>query len=175
MSPRSVINSSFWSAEHRESSDREDLLLDEVFKTQLGEDGYPGDLTTSENWPGIAPGTRGILNALSGKYCNWADIVDIEPKPPILWTHGSNDIVVSDTSAWDMGTLGQMEVVPGWPGEEVYPPQPMVTQIRTVLDRYAAGGGSVQSEMIEGAAHGPHFDSREIWNGLFFDFLKQVS
>ena len=175
MSPRNVINSSFWSAEHREPADREDLLLEEVFKTQLGEDGYPGDLTTSENWPGIAPGTRGILNALSGKYCNWADIVDIEPKPPILWTHGSDDIVVSDTSAWDMGTLGQMEVVPGWPGEEIYPPQPMVTQIRTVLDRYAAGGGSVQSEMIEGAAHGPHFDSREAWNGLFFGFLNQVS
>ena len=175
MSPRNVVNSSFWSSEHREAPDREDLLLDEIFKTQLGEDGYPGDLTTSENWPGIAPGTRGILNALSGKYCNWADIVDIEPKPPILWTHGSNDIVVSDTSAWDMGTLGQMGVVPGWPGEEIYPPQPMVTQIRTVLERYAAGGGSVQSEMIEGAAHGPHFDSRETWNGLFFGFLNEVS
>lgn len=175
LSPRNVINSSYWSAEHRESPEREEVLLDEVFKTLIGEDGYPGDLTTSENWPGIAPGTRGILNALSGKYCRWDEIVDIEPKPPILWTHGTNDIVVSDSSAWDMGTLGEMGAVPGWPGEEVYPAQPMVAQIRNVLDQYAVAGGRVRQEMIEGAGHGPHFDSRETWNGLFFGFLDEVS
>jgi pimeloyl-ACP methyl ester carboxylesterase len=170
-SPRNVMNSSYWAATHREPAEREEMLLDEVFKTLIGEDGYPGDMTTSENWPGIAPGTKGILNALSGKYCRWDEIVDISPKPPILWTHGSDDIVVSDASAWDMGNLGKLGAVPGWPGDDVYPPQPMVTQIRTVLDRYAAAGGSVRTEMIEGAGHGPHFDSADQWNGLFFGFL----
>jgi pimeloyl-ACP methyl ester carboxylesterase len=130
-------------------------------KSVTGEDGYPG--------------TRGILNALSAKYCQWSGIVDIEPKPPILWTHGTADIVVSDNSAWDMGVLGQMEAIPGWPGEEVFPPQPMVTQIRTVLERYQAVGGRVQFEMIEGAGHGPHFDHAGMWNDLFFGFLAANS
>lgn len=97
--PRNVINSSYWSADHREPKEREDMLVDEMLKSVTGVDGYPGDLTQSDNWPGVAHGTRGILNALSGKYCNWSDIVDIDPKPPILWTHGTADIVISDNSA----------------------------------------------------------------------------
>ena len=74
-----------------------------------------------------AAGTRGILNALSGKYCNWSTIVGVDPKPPVLWTHGTADIVVADGSAWDLATLGQQGVFPGWPGEDVFPVQPMVT------------------------------------------------
>lgn len=174
MSPRNVINSSYWSAEHREPKEREDLLLAEVFKTQIGNGGYPGDMTVSENWPGIAPGGLGILNALSGKYCRWNDIVGIDPKPPILWTHGTNDIVVSDNSGWDMGSLGQLGVVPGWPGADVYPPQPMVGQIRKVLEDYQTAGGEVRFEMIEGAAHGPHVDHAAEWNAIFLDFLAGV-
>lgn len=171
LSPRNVMNSSYWSSEHREPKEREDLLLAEIFKTSIGDGGYPGDMTTSENWPGIAPGTTGILNALSGKYCRWDDIVGIEPNPPILWTHGPDDIVVSNASAWDMGVLGEAGLVPGWPGADVYPPQPMVDQIRAVLEAYEANGGEVVSEMIEGAAHGPHVDHRAEWTEMFVDFL----
>jgi pimeloyl-ACP methyl ester carboxylesterase len=170
---RNVMNSSYWAATHREPAEREDILVDEVLKSLVGDDGYPGDFTTSPNWPGIAPGTRGILNALSGKYCNWAGIVDIAPKPPILWTHGSADIVVADGSAWEMGTLGKLGYIPGWPGEEVYPPQPMVAQIRTVLQRYQAAGGYVEMEMFAGSGHGPHVDAAERWRTLFFAFLQQ--
>jgi pimeloyl-ACP methyl ester carboxylesterase len=173
-SPRNVINSSYWSAGHREPPAREELLLDEVFKTVIGDDGYPGDLTTSENWPGIAPGTRGILNALSGKYCDWSGIVGVDPKPPVLWTHGTADIVISDASAWDMGNLGLLGLVPDWPGAEVYPPQPMVGQIRSVLEEYELRGGQVRYEMIEGAGHGPHFDHAREWNELFFGFLADT-
>ncbi|HEY1419904.1 MAG TPA: alpha/beta hydrolase [Candidatus Dormibacteraeota bacterium] len=170
-SPRNVINSSYWAPTHREPKEREDMLVDEVNKSVTGEDGYPGDLVPSPNWPGIAPGTRGILNALSPKYCSWAGIVDLEPKPPILWTHGTADIVVADGSAWEMGTLGKLGVVPGWPGEEVFPPQQMITQIRSVLERYREKGGRVQIEMFEGSGHGPLFDAAERWSELFFGFI----
>jgi pimeloyl-ACP methyl ester carboxylesterase len=173
-SPRNVINSSYWNASHRESKEREDMLVDEVLKSVTGDDGYPGDSMPSANWPGIAPGTRGILNALSGKYCNWAGIVDVEPKPPILWTHGGADIVVADGSAWEMGTLGKMGVVPGWPGDEAFPPQPMVTQIRNVLESYRKAGGQVQMETFEGSGHGPLFDAAERWSELFFAFLGKA-
>jgi pimeloyl-ACP methyl ester carboxylesterase len=173
-SPRSVINSSYWAPSHREPKEREDMLVDEVLKSVTGDDGYPGDTTASANWPGIAPGTRGILNALSGKYCNWAGIVDIEPKPPVLWTHGTADIVVADSSAWEMGTLGKLGVIPGWPGDEAFPPQPMVTQIRNVLERYRDGGGHVQIEMFDGSGHGPLFDAAERWSKVFFEFLASA-
>jgi len=171
---RNVMNSSYWSATHREPAAREEMLVDEVLKSVTGDDGYPGDFTSSPHWPGIAPGTRGILNALSGKYCHWADLVEIQPKPSVLWTHGSADIVVADGSAWEMGALGKRGYIPGWPGEEIYPPQLMVTQIRTVLQRYAAAGGRVQMETFEGSGHGPHFDAAARWRALFFAFLQTV-
>lgn len=174
LSPRLVMNASYWAPAHREPPEREDMLLDEVLKSVTGDDGYPGDATPSPNWPGTAPGTRGILNALSGKYCNWAGITNIDPKPPVLWTHGSDDIVVADGSAWEMGTLGKMGVVPGWPGEDVFPPQPMVTQIRNVLEDFRQKGGRVQIEMFEGSGHGPHFDAAERWSRTFFAFLAEA-
>ncbi len=174
-SPRNVMNTSYWAATHREPADREDMLVGEILKSVTGDEGYPGDATASTNWPGIAPGTRGILNALSGKYCNWAGIVDIDPKPPILWTHGTADIVVADGSAWEMGTLGKMGVVPGWPGEEIFPPQPMVAQIRKVLEGYRDAGGRVQMEMFEGSGHGPIFDAAERWSKVFFAFLASAN
>jgi pimeloyl-ACP methyl ester carboxylesterase len=173
-SPRNVINASYWAPTHREPTEREDMLVEEVLKSVTGDDGYPGDATPSSNWPTIAPGTRGILNALSPKYCNWSDIVEVDPKPPVLWTHGTADIVVADGSAWEMGTLGKMGVVPGWPGDEAFPPQQMVTQIRNVLERYRDNGGHVQFEMFEGSGHGPLFDAAERWSEIFFAFVTSA-
>ena len=100
--------------------------------------------------------------------------MELEPKPPILWTHGTADIVIADGSPWEMGTLGQLGVIPGWPGAEVFPPQPMVAQIRAVLERYAAAGGRVETEMFEGSGHCPAFDARERWRARFFGFLESV-
>jgi pimeloyl-ACP methyl ester carboxylesterase len=168
------MNSSYWASTHREPPEREDMLVDEILKSWVSEDNYPGDYVASDNWPGMAPGTRGILNALSPTYCNWSDLPSINPKPPILWTHGTGDIVVADGSAWDMGTLGKMELIPGWPGQQTCPPQPMVTQIRQVFEGYRQAGGRVRVEMMEGAGHGPHVDSAERWKAIFFDFLASV-
>lgn len=55
--------------------------------------------------------------------------------------------------------LGEAGVVPGWPGAEVCPAQPQVTQIRDVLDRCAAAGGAVRIEMFPGSGHGPNVDA----------------
>ena len=173
-SPRNVLNGSYWNPAHREPPQREDLLVEEILLSLVGDAGYPGDASGSPNWPGTAPGTTGILNALSPKYCRWTDLLDLEPKPAVLWTHGRQDIVVADGSAWEMGTLGAAGVVPGWPGPEIYPPQPMVTQIRTLLERYAAAGGKVSVELFDGSGHGPIFDAAERWKQVFFGFLESV-
>ena len=164
-SPRNVMTGAYWSPTHVEP--REEELLDEVLKSATGDDFYPGDMTPCEHWPGVAPGTRGILNALSPKYCDWSGLADIEPKPPILWTYGTDDVVIADRSAWDMGTLGQAGHVPGWPGEDAHPPQPMVAQTAALLERY----GNVRIERFEGSGHFPPINASERWSQVFFSFL----
>lgn len=171
LSPLNVMRTSYWSTETTLEPEWETALLDEVLLSEIGPIGYPGDSTPSDNWPGVAPGVSGVLNALSPKYCNWSDIVDIEPKPPILWTHGSEDIVVANSAQWEMGTLGQLGYVPGWPGEDVFAPQPMVDQIRSVLTEYGSRGGTVRMEMFEGSGHGPFLDAPDRWHSLFYDFV----
>ena len=70
-------------------------------------------------------------------------------------------MIVSDHSLYDLAYLGSIGAVPGWPGEEAWPPQPMLAQTRAVLDRYAAAGGHYREVAIEDSGHGPHLDQPE--------------
>jgi len=36
------------------------------------------------------------------------DLSGVDPKPPILWIRGADDVIVSDTSLCDMGFLGSL-------------------------------------------------------------------
>jgi pimeloyl-ACP methyl ester carboxylesterase len=168
---RNVMNAFYFAPTHREPPEREDLLVAEILLTVTGPDNYPGDSVDSPNWPGMAPGRTGILNALSPVYCDWTGIVELEQKPPVLWTHGTADLVVADGSPLEFGTLGAAGTVPDWPGPDAFPPQPMITQIRELLDRYAAAGGRVRTELFEGSGHGPHIDARDRWLAVYRDFL----
>lgn len=150
---------------------RLDVLLEEFLLTTVGPDNYPGDSSPSEYWPGTGPGTRGVACALSPKYCNVSDIVHITPKPPILWVRGDADRLVADGSLLDAGFLGQLGVLPGWPGAAVYPPQPMVGQTRAVLERYAAAGGRYRELVLEACAHSPHVERPDLFYPAFFAFL----
>jgi hypothetical protein len=62
-----------------------------------------------------------------------ADLSGVRPKPPVLWVRGAHDVIVSDTSLYDLAYLGSLGAIPGWPGEQAWPPQPMVAQTRGVL------------------------------------------
>jgi hypothetical protein len=53
-----------------------------------------------------------------------------DPKPPVTWVRGDRDVIVSDTSLFDLAYLGKLGAVPGWPGDDECPPQPMVAQTR---------------------------------------------
>lgn len=171
---RNVMNAFYFAPTHREPPEREDALVEEILLTVIGDRNYPGDAAASENWPGTAPGVSGILNALSPKYCDWTGLVDVDPKPPVLWTHGSGDLVVADGSALELGTLGAAGAIPGWPGADEFPPQPMVSQIRALLERYAAAGGVVRTEIFEGSGHGPHMDATDRWLSVFRGFLMTI-
>jgi pimeloyl-ACP methyl ester carboxylesterase len=85
-------------------------------------------------------------------------IADLGRKPPVLWVRGDADVVVADGSLFDLAHLGALGAVPGWPGEEAFPAQPMVAQTRAVLDRYAADGGAYREVVLPGVGHSPHVE-----------------
>lgn len=155
-SPRNVINTFYYKAGFK--AQREEAFLSAALLERTGTERYPGDLTPSANWPNVAPGQWGPINAGSPKYGNLAGIVNLAQKPPILWVRGDSDQIVSDNSFFDFGTLGKLGFVPGWPGDDVFPPQPMVSQTRAVLEQYQAKGGSFQEVVIADAAHSPHIE-----------------
>jgi pimeloyl-ACP methyl ester carboxylesterase len=158
-SPRVVMRSFFWSP--RYVAPDEDELIDEVLLTQVGEDFYPGGSTPSDNWPGVGPGPRGVNNAMAPGWCNTSAFGDLEQPAPLLWIRGDEDQVVSDASLFDFGTLGKMGAVPGWPGEEVFPPQPMIGQSRAVFERRRAHGGRVREVVLHEVGHGPPVERAE--------------
>jgi pimeloyl-ACP methyl ester carboxylesterase len=158
-SPRSILRS-FYVAPGSLPLDAqlEDVFVAAMTSTRTGVDHYPGDAVAVEAWPGTAPGARGVLNTMAPTVFDVSGIVDLAEKPPILWIRGDADQVVSDTSVFDLAFLGSVGAVPGWPGAEACPPQPMVTQTRAVLDRYAATGGAYREVVLPEVGHSPHVE-----------------
>jgi pimeloyl-ACP methyl ester carboxylesterase len=102
-----------------------------------------------------------VLNTMAPTHFRIDDLPAVEPKPPVLWLRGADDVIVSDTSLYDLAYLGSIGAIPGWPGAEAWPPQPMVAQTRAVLDGYAAAGGRYREVVIDDAGHGPHLEQPE--------------
>lgn len=156
-SPRVVMDSFYWKPPFKPA--REEDLLSSLLTEKIGPDKYPGDFVPSPNWPNVAPGKFGPINALSPKYVGDSvkRFINANPKPFMLWVRGDADMIVSDNSFFDFGTLGQMGFVPGWPGAEVYPPQPMVSQTRHILEQY----GNFREVVIADAGHTPYIEKPE--------------
>ncbi|MFI7672614.1 alpha/beta fold hydrolase [Actinophytocola sp. NPDC049390] len=156
MSPRTVMRT-FYVKPPRTIED-EDEFVESMLTTRTGEDNYPGDTVPSEVWPGAAPGPRGVLNSMAPNHFRIDDLHAVSPKPPILWLRGADDQIVSDTSMFDLAHLGQLGAIPGWPGAETHPPQPMIAQTRAVLDRYAKAGGTYEEIVFPDTGHSPHIE-----------------
>ncbi len=171
-SPRVVMNSFYWKPPFKPA--REEDLLTSLMTEKVGEQKYPGDFVPSTNWPNVAPGKFGPINALSPKYVGDSveRFINASPKPPMLWIRGDSDMIVSDASFFDMGNLGKLGFVPGWPGDDVYPPQPMVSQTRHILDEYKAKGGSYEEVVISDAAHSPYIEKPDEVMAAFGKMLK---
>ena len=150
----------------------EELLLESVLSTRVGPGNYPGDSVPSQNWPGVAPGRTGINNALSPKYMDVSAFADVPQVGPVLWVHGDTDAIVSDNSALDFGQLGALGAIAGWPGEGIYPPQPMVSQMRSVLQRFAANGGTYREVELPGIGHSPHIEVPDRFGELLSELLQ---
>jgi pimeloyl-ACP methyl ester carboxylesterase len=103
-----------------------------------------------------------------------ADLSGVDSKPPVLWIRGADDVIVSDTSLYDLAYLGSLGAVPGWPGDRAWPPQPMVAQTRAVLNGYAVAGGRYREAVIEDAGHGLHLDQPEQFLAQLRDHLTSA-
>jgi pimeloyl-ACP methyl ester carboxylesterase len=95
---------------------------------------------------------------MSPRWLDLTGLVDLAAKPPITWIRGDADVIVSDTSLFDLAHLGKLGLVPGWPGERDCPAQPMVAQTRAVFDRYVTAGGRYQEVVFQGCGHSPHIE-----------------
>lgn len=135
--------------------EQEDALVEQMLMMVIGDEFYPGDSVESPNWPFAAPGVWGPNNALSPKYCDLSGLARIQPQPPILWARGADDVLVSDAAVVDPATLGQLGAIPGWPGAQVCPPQPMLRQLRALLDAYRANGGVYEERVLDDCGHSP--------------------
>lgn len=171
-SPRVVMNSFYWKPPFRPA--REEDLLSSLLSEKVGPDKYPGDSVASPNWPNLGPGIHGPLNAASPKYLGDSvkRFLALKEKPPVLWVHGSDDQIVGDFSLFDIGTLGKLGAVPGWPGEEIFPPQPMVGQTRAFLESYAAQGGGYHEMVFQGCGHTPYVEKPAEFSAALLGHLK---
>jgi len=156
LSPRQVLLAHYVKPPH--VPEHLDIFVESMLSTRLGDDHYPGTSRAAGAWPGIAPGDRGVLNTMAPTHFRIADLSTVQPKPPVLWLRGADDVIVSDTSLYDLAYLGSIGAIPGRPGEQAWPPQPMVGQTRAVLDGYAVAGGRYREVVIDDAGHGPHLD-----------------
>jgi pimeloyl-ACP methyl ester carboxylesterase len=170
-SPRVVMNSFYWKPPF--VPEREEDLLSSLLTEKIGPERYPGDFVPSPNWPNVAPGKWGPINAASPKYVGNSveRFLATSPKPPILWVRGDSDQIVADNSLFDLGTLGQLDLVPGWPGADVYPPQPTLKQTRKVLDTYQSQGGSYKEVVIAETGHCPYIEKPDEFMQEFLTFL----
>ena len=138
-----------------------DIFVESMLSTRTGDDHYPGTSRQVTEWPGFAPGDRGVLNTMAPTQFRITGLDALEPKPPVLWLRGADDVIVSDTSLYDIAHLGSLGAIPGWPGPGTWPAQPMVAQTRAVLDGYAQAGGRYRETVIQDSGHGPHLDQAE--------------
>lgn len=169
-SPRNVYRGSYVAAGF--VSEHEDVWVTSMLSTKTGEGNYPGSSVASEAWPGFAAGDAGVLNTMSPVHFNTSGIVDLDDKPAILWVRGDVDAIVGEESFFDLNTLGKHGVVPGWPGEQVAAPQPMVSQTRDVLDAYQAGGGSYREVVYEGVGHSAHLERPEEFRAALWEHIR---
>jgi pimeloyl-ACP methyl ester carboxylesterase len=172
-SPRNVMTALYGKPPFQLPAGLEDELVDAMLQMAIGDGNYPGDAVASPNWPGTAPGERGVNNAISPRFCDLSSFAAIAGGPDVLWVRGDSDQIVSDTSAVDLGYLGQIGAVPGWPGADAYPPQPMVGQMRAVLDRYSAAGGRYEEHVLAGCGHSPHLEQPDEFNAMVGEFLAR--
>lgn len=166
LSPRNILEQLYFKPPF--VPDNIDKLLDAVLSIRVGDDWYPGNAAKSPYWSGSAPGERGIVNAFSRRYFDASKIVEILPKPPILWIRGADDLIICDED--ELENSGPEEA--NRRGVASCPPQPMLRQIRSVLGDYRSKGGVFIEQVIDNSGHTPFLEKPAEFNRAFLNFVR---
>ena len=138
-SPRSVMTSSYWSPTHR--SRARTSCSRRCSSRRSATTSTRATRRRPSTGPASLPARAGsstrcrrstATGRARGPRPEAADPVDLRQR-------GRGDL---RRSAWDVGTLGQAGHVPGWPGEDAHPPQPMVSQTAACSSAAATSGSS---------------------------------
>ncbi len=172
-SPINIMNAFYW--EPPFVPEDIETYLNGLLAITIGDSHYPGSYFPSENYPFTKPGKYGPLNAVSPvtKQHILEALVALEDKPRVLWVRGGKDKIVSNTSFFDVAYLGKLGAIPGYPGEDVCPPQPMVDQTRYVLSAYTSKGGMYQEEVFENSGHSPYIEEEQRFRDLFYNWIAE--
>ena len=168
LSPRNILEKLYFKPPF--VPDNIDKLLDAVLSTHIGDDWYPGNAVASSFWPGLAPGERGIVNAFSRRYFDASEIADVRPKPPLLWLRGADDRIICDDGALSNSRRRE----PDWTDTDSCTPQPMLKQIRAVLEAYRSKGGLFIEQVIEDAGHTPFLEKPAEFNRALLNFVSSI-
>ena len=146
-----------------------------MLQIPLGDDRFPGDVQTSTHWPGFAPGRFGPINAIAPRYNSSVlpQLLQTRDKPPLLWIHGDADPIISDASPSDVGTQGQLGFREGWPGPDVFPPQPLLQQVQFAVDQYRQHGGTTRQLILPGVGHTPYLERHEPFQSAMIDHFNE--
>lgn len=162
-SPSAIIRRLYFGNGFKASEKQMEMLLDSMFAMKTGKGFYPGDVQKSELWPGFKPGKVGPTNAVSAKYNqNVAPALlnlNRHERPPLLWIHGTADKLVSNQPASDAGMQGKMGLIPDWPGEDIYPPQPMLDQLDYFFNKYSINHSHYSKIILPDIGHTPFIES----------------
>jgi pimeloyl-ACP methyl ester carboxylesterase len=165
------MNTTYFKPPFRVGRERDEVLISEILRTEVGA-AHPQHVRP---WFDLHERAKvAILERESVDYPppSRRSVRPVRRRCPLAGVvAGADDRMVSDTSAADFGYLGSVGMVPDWPGEEVYPPQPMFPQIRAILDRYAAGGGRYREEVFADCGHTPHVERAGEFRRVLADFL----
>lgn len=137
---------------------REDELVRAMLKQKLGGQFYPGDVLPAGDGGAPRPGHWGLINALSPAHFNVSGFARLPGGPPVLWVRGDADRVISDDSAFDLAGT----------------PQPMVGQMRAVLEGYRASGGVFEERVLSDVGHSPHLEVEGVFLGAIAAFLERA-
>lgn len=171
-SPRAVMNRLYWKPPFQPT--RQEELLTAMLQVHLGEGRFPGDRRSSPHWPGFAPGVHGPINALSPLYNQWVlpQLVRARHRPSLLWIYGSDDPIVSDESPSDAAVQGKLGIRKDWPGEQVFPIQPLLSQVTYALEEYEKAGGSVNRLVLSDVGHTPYLERPTQFQAALIDNLN---
>ena len=99
-------------------------------------------------------------------------LLETHQKPGLLWVQGASDGVITNNSLSDAGTQGKLGLRPGWPGEDVFPPQPLLAEVTYALDQYERTGGAVRRLILPEVGHTPYLEDPLKFQAAILDHLE---